>query len=294
MGMAQAPVVRSGCTAVGPPHARLALPAGQRCETLLADAPHALRCLPAAPYVASTWPRPGPTDARPGCQGRCLRRGRAWHVRGPPPRPLTGAAATAVWPPPWGPPDGAKAPPGGVRAPTARLAPCSPHVLCAGAAAMPPAPAGERGAAPPSRPSVGSRRVEETAPHPAGPDGVAASGGQRGPAAVHAVRDRRAPRLGVRQRAPPGRAAGRAPGRPRLRAACPGPARAEQSLGQPAPGALRPLTAVAPWAGSPALACHALQCPGPQAGRVQPLGSGHLYVRPPLLGSVRARAWLGQ
>ena len=26
----------------------------------------------------------------------------------------------------------------------------------------------------------------------------------------------------------------------------------------------------------------------------EPLGSGHLYVRPPLLGSVRARAWLGQ
>ena len=31
-----------------------------------------------------------------------------------------------------------------------------------------------------------------------------------------------------------------------------------------------------------------------EPGVGDPLGSGHLYVRPPLLGSVRARAWLGQ
>src|SRR5262245_49542450 len=44
LGRAQDPVVRPVGTARGPPHSRMALPAWQRCETVLADGTPALLC----------------------------------------------------------------------------------------------------------------------------------------------------------------------------------------------------------------------------------------------------------
>src|SRR4051812_13485094 len=104
-GMEQAPVVRPVCTAVCPPHAMMAMPAGQLCETLLADGTQARRFLPEAQSLASPLQLPGHTDTRTRCTRglplRVIRIGRALEFRVPPTRPPPGAEETDALPPPW-------------------------------------------------------------------------------------------------------------------------------------------------------------------------------------------------
>ena len=201
---------------------------------------------------------------------------------------------------------------------------------------MPPAPAGESGAAPPRRDRPWASAVwRRRRPTPQDPAGVAASGGQRGRAA-EAPEGGASPHRRARCSGLAGRSVCRAPGaggargsprrprpacaafclacasaRPRAERhgatpgipACARPtqrqAREEQSLGTPAPVALRPLTAVAPSGPAPpALACHTLQRPrasgrarrGPLGARLEQAARGRAGPDPQAVSPWRRRA----